>query len=215
MGSTVEVCAGCNAYPDRPHFIYNYRCRLCKKTIVLQMDCAKILDSSGNLELKYRWDLQCFLTPDNWRKIISVWNQNHSFQFDEWAHIPYYINLLEMQDYTSCAVFSMENNLPAGVSIRIYSDDSDHRPHFHYVRNDGTEMAVSLLSAAYLGKTTVPLSPQECAALAAFVYGESKFGNDVYHAMLSCWDLENGTDYSLKYVQSNMQPIDYRCLSRL
>ena len=206
---TVEVCAGCNTYPERPHFIYNYRSWLRKKSIMLRMDCAKLLDSMGNLELKYRRDLQQFLTPEHWQKIISAWNQNHAFQFDEKTHVPYYINLLEMQDYTSCSVFSKEINLPDGVSIRIYGNDSDRRPHFHFVRSDGTEAAISLIAPEYLGKAVVPLSPQECASLTAFVYEKGKTDNTVFHAMLSCWDLENGTDYSSKIAQSNMQPIDY------
>ena len=40
----------------------------------------------GNLELSDRRDLQSFLTPKKWEKMISIWNQNNKVQISFYTH---------------------------------------------------------------------------------------------------------------------------------
>lgn len=191
-GGKIWVCCQCNAY-DTPHFTYQYKRHA---SVDLVIHKAEILDSSENLDLKYRHALKHFFRSENWSALIQVWNFCNAKQIPANQHVPAYVNLCP------CRNIAMLDNPSTKAYLRdailfIEADDDEISPHFHYQRSDGSETAISLLSAIYLATGNRPLNPQEIEMLIACLSAKheptSAFGEiSNYQFLLWLWNDQNG-----------------------
>lgn len=182
--SRISICYHCEEY-SVPHFILVYGPR---RETSLYFEKPMLLDSTSNLDLTVRMDLQEFLTPENWERMILLWNKNNERQVSLNTHIPYYINLQQYQDTAIATTSEEKENLGA---VLYCVEDQDQRPHFHYERPDGTVVCISLTEAKYFPPVQNPLSAQEIDRLATYLPLPDKHGVKLYRRLLITWNMQN------------------------
>ena len=186
-GAEISICDHCEAYPD-PHFNFAYGE---DNEEAQYFEKPMLLDSIGNLDLTTRMDLQDFLTPERWERMISLWNENNEQQLSPYTHIPYYINLRQYQDMAITTTQKERTELGATLYIM---EDQDQRPHFHYERQDGSVTCISLTDAEYLPPVQKPLSEQELDRLMNCLdLVDDRFGLSLYQRLLMLWNKQNRT----------------------
>ena len=207
-GGQVLVCAPCRGF-DEPHFFFRYGRG---REICLLLEDARPMEPHANLPLSRRWELERFFRrrrvpdgPTNWEQTLTAWNDCNARQVPEQLHRPFYVNLLQREDWATA--FTRRGKF----ALRIGTDDCEARPHFHYVRPDGTGAAVSLTEPAWLSPAEGRLSPGERSELAALLTGPapSPFPGTVYQALLALWNDQNEGDGFHAPVDENAAMPDY------
>lgn len=192
-GGQVLVCAPCRGF-EEPHFFFRYGRG---REICLLLKDARPMEPHANLPLARRRELERFFRhrrvpggPTNWEQTLAAWNAWNTCQVPEQLHRPFYINLLQREDWATA--FTRRGKF----TLRIGTDDCEARPHFHYVRPDGTGAAISLTEPAWLSPAEDRLSPEERSELAALLAGPAPapFSGTVYQALLTLWNYQNEGD---------------------
>ena len=212
-GGQVLVCAPCRGF-EEPHFFFRYGRG---REICLLLEDARPMEPHDNLPLSRRWELERFFRqrrapgdPTNWEQAMAAWNAYNACQVPEQLHRPFYVNLLQREDWATA--FTRRGKF----ALRIGTDDCEPRPHFHYVRPDGTGAAVSLTEPAWLSPAEDRLSPEERSELAAVLAGPAPsyyFPGTVYQALLALWNDQNGGDSFHAPVDEDAAMPDYSRLS--
>ena len=192
-GGQVLVCAPCWGF-DEPHFFFRYGRG---REICLLLENARPMEPHDNLPLSRRWELERFFRrrrapgdPTNWEQTLAAWNACNARQVSEQLHRPFYVNLLQREDWATA--FTRRGKF----ALRIGTDDCEARPHFHYVRPDGTGAVLSLTEPTWLSPVGTWLSPQKRTELAAAlsVHASRHFPGSVYQYLLYLWNDQNGGD---------------------
>lgn len=185
-GAEISVCDHCDTY-HVPHFFLSRGFN----EAVLYFEKPMLLDSYGNLDLADRMDLQNYLTPDNWSRMIAQWNEKNEHQLSPYTQIPYYINLQRNQDTAIVTTKEMSEMLGATLYVM---EDQDQRPHFHYERPDGTEVCISLTEPKYFLPVKKPLSEPELDRLMnCLMLPHGEYEVSLYRRLLRMWNIQNET----------------------
>lgn len=186
-GAEITICKQCAAY-GVPHFNYKYGSG---SEVSFYFDKPMLVDSMENLELSDRRDLQKFLTPENWEQMISEWNQNNKAQLSSCTHIQYYVNLQQYQD--KAIVTTKEESSLLGAVLYVGTGDQDQRPHFHYGRNNSSDVAISLSKPEYMLPVGKALSDDELTKLIDLLEKVVN-GESLYRRLIEYWNCQNQTE---------------------
>ncbi len=191
----IYIYKNLEGYNDLPFFSYEIA-----KQNVYENNISEILIQkpklyslgSRNLELCERNDLENFLYKLNTKKnctnyeyIISVWNRNNNIKVPSNTHKPNYINLEEREFLESGIGLNQEeilkikekdelNNIKVGINI----NETETKPHFHYIVSTGEEFAISMLEPKYLEPIPRKLNKDEVNILIMYL---KKIEENIYN----------------------------------
>ena len=196
----VYVCVRCRSYTI-PHFYYRYGF---SRWIDLLFTEATALDSYDNLKLKHRRRLDEYLNAarvggeTNWRRLIRMWNENNECQLPEKLHKPCYMDFRPCKDF---ARFECGTTLREGAMIIVYLEDSETAAHFHYVRTDGSDVAISLTEPLYLSPEGRCLSESELEKLISDLTSVCEGGWIRFEELVELWNSQLAEGSKGKYVR--------------
>ena len=135
-GGQVLVCAPCRDF-DKPHFFFRYgrgrRSACCWKMPGPWSPSTTCPSPGGGSWSGSFANGERRAPPTNWEQAMAAWNAYNACQVPEQLHRPFYVNLLQREDWATA--FTRRGKF----ALRIGTDDCEPRPHFHYVRRTARE----------------------------------------------------------------------------
>lgn len=212
-GGKVTVCIQCKNYGYVPHFNYYYRR---KRVLPLLIEAAEAMDHMGNLELKYRYDLEeflCSLAPERegtyWDLVVNAWNAHNKVQVIPHLHKPYYIDLKGFENHSLVTGRHRKIPGPKRCKVWIGTTDPEGTPHFHFVRENGDNIAISMKGPFYMEPALHKLSRAELVDLLAFLEQED---GTPFQDMVLLWNDQNQDSPGAERLPENCPMPDYRTL---